>query len=290
MELQIVNPDPRYVPATLVEPARSGYIHIAAEVRAPARPGPLLFRGRQKRELLARLGELGRRLEREPDVEKVTVYEAVAIPPLSRFPYVKERAGEIPLPRFDVVALVETTSPAVLRAVQASASYRELLDALRAQARRVHVVAARNAKRIGDVDTTRQGLFLFNYFVADEPDVALRLWDHLAGWYEVETGLDNSTLLVPLEGERSDYLAINHARWDQSAPRFISRQLLKRSFRTFVRANLEANHVGAMPVLYRIARPERRALLPAVPVVVGVAAVLALAVTASLRRRRARRS
>jgi hypothetical protein len=32
------------------------------------------------------------------------------------------------------------------------------------------------------------------------------------GQAAVETGLDNSTLLAPLEGESSDYLAINHAR------------------------------------------------------------------------------
>ncbi|HEX9289879.1 MAG TPA: hypothetical protein VF904_10165 [Anaeromyxobacteraceae bacterium] len=291
MELQIVNPDPRYAPAALLEPATSGYIHIGAEERPPPRPGPLLFRGRAKRHLLATLDELARRLERERAVEKVTVYEAVAIPPFSRFPYVKDRAGEIRFPRFDVVVLVETTSPAALRDVQATAPYRELLDTLRAHARRVHVVAARNAKRMGDVDKTRQGLFLFNYFVADDAERALRLWDHLAAWYQVETGLDNSTLLVPLEGERSDYLAINHARWDESVPRFMSRQLLKRSFRTFVQANLAANRVGAMPVLYRLARPERRAVLPALPVVVGTAAVLAAGVTAmALRRGRRRRS
>ena len=80
MELQIVNPDPRYAPAALLEPATSGYIHIGAEVRPPPRPGPLLFRGRAKRHLLATLDELARRLERERAVEKVTVYEAVAIP------------------------------------------------------------------------------------------------------------------------------------------------------------------------------------------------------------------
>ncbi len=289
MEPQIVNPDPRYAPATLMAPATSGYIHIAAEVRPPPRPGPLLFRGRAKRKLLATLGELARRLERDAGVEKVTVYEAVAIPPLSRLPYVRERADEIRLPRFDVVVLVETTSPAAVREVQATPPYREIIDTLRAHARGVHVVAARNAKRIGDVDKTRPGLFLFNYFVADDADRALRLWDHLAGWYAVETGLDNSTLLVPLEGERSDYVAINHARWDQSVPRFVSRQLLKRSFRTFVAANLAANRVGALPVLYRLARPERRAVLPGVPVVIGAAAVLALGVALAALRRGDRR-
>jgi hypothetical protein len=290
MEPHIVNPDPRYSPAVLMEPAASGYIHLAAEVHAPARPGPLLFRGRAKRELIRTLHELGRRLEGEPGVEKVTIYEAIVIPPLGRFPYVRERAGEIPLPRFDVAVLVETTSTAAIGDVQATASYRDLLETLRSRSRRTHVVAARNAKRIGDVDTSRPGLFLFNYFVADDADRALRLWEHLAGWYEAETGLDNSTLLVPLEGERSSYLAINHARWDMSAPRLFSRQFRKRSFWTFVRANLAENRVGAMPVLYRLARPERSAVLPALPVVLAAAALLATAATALALRRGRRRA
>ncbi|OFX18714.1 MAG: hypothetical protein A2V77_01185 [Anaeromyxobacter sp. RBG_16_69_14] len=286
MELQIVNPDPRYAPAALMEPARLGYIHIAAEVNPPRRPGPLLVRGRAKSRLIPRLEELGHQLEQAGGVEKVTIYEAVAIAPFSRFPYVKELADWIRFPRFDVVVLVETTSPDVIRDVQATPPYRALLDALGAHARRLHVVAARNAKRIGDVDKTRQGLFLFNYFVADDADVALRLWDHLAGWYEAETGLDNSTLLVPLEGESSDYLAINHARWDQSVPRFMSRQLLKRSFRTFVQANLAANRVGAMPVLYRLARSERFASRRAMPVLLaGVGLLLATIAVTTLRHR-----
>jgi hypothetical protein len=223
-------------------------------------------------------------------VAKVTVYEAVAIPPFNRFPYVSERIDRIRLPRFDVVVLVETTSPDVIRAVQATAPYRALVEALQANARRMHVIAARNAKRIGDVDKSRQGLFLFNYFVADDAELALRLWDHLSGWYEVETGLDNSTLLVPLEGEGSDYLAINHARWDQSLPRFLSSQLLKKSFRTFVQANLAANRVGAMPVLYRLARPEHRMARRALPVLLAMAAGISLAALAAtkLRSRRAR--
>ncbi len=286
MQLHIVNPDPRYAPATLAQPSLSGYLHLAAEVRPPARPGPL-FRARARSALLSELEPLARALEDVDGVERVSVYEAVAMPPFRRFPYVRDRANEIHLPRFDVVVLVETTSPAVLRGVQRTAPYQRLVETLQASSRRVHAVAARNAKRIGDVDRTRQGLFLFNYFVADDRELALQLWDHLAGWYEAETGLDNSTLLVPLDGERSDYLAINHARWNESLPRVIARQLLKRTFRTFVQANLEANRVGAMPVLYRLARPRRAGERRVAPALLAAGALLALgtAVTVAVRRR-----
>ena len=75
----------------------------------------------------------------------------------------------------------------------------------------------------------------------------------LSGWYEAETGLDNSTLLAPLEGGQSDYVMINHARGDGSLPVFMARQLPKRTFRSYMLANLKAHHLAAMPVLYRLA-------------------------------------
>ena len=176
--------------------------------------------------------------------------------------YLQSRGDSIHVPRFDLVVFIETRSVAAIREVQATEQYEVLLEALRSHAKRLHVMAARNARRVGDVDKTRDGLFLFNYFVADDAGVMLQLWDYLAGWYAVETGLDNSTLLVPLDGEQSDYQAINHARWDESLPRFLWRQFSKQSFRTYVLANLEANQVGAMPALYRLAGSSQRAAIP----------------------------
>ena len=73
---------------------------------------------------------------------------------------------------------------------------RRLPGALGEQARRVHQIAARNVHQVGDVDNTRPGVFLFNYFAGNDPVLAVELWEYLAGWYEAETGLDNSTLLA----------------------------------------------------------------------------------------------
>jgi hypothetical protein len=287
MELKIVNPDPAYATIKLGEPATRGYIHVAAEVRP--RRLPFLQRlpaGREKSALINRLTELARQLERLDAVEKVTIFDALAIAP-ARSAYLKERGDSIHVPRFDIVVLIETTSPAVIREVQGTGPYEALLDALQCQAKRLHVMAARNAKRVGDVDKTRQGLFLFNYFVADDARVMLQLWDYLAGWYAVETGLDNSTLLVPLEGERSDYLAINNARWEESLARCRWRQFSKKSFRTYVLANLEANRVGAMPILYRLAGSSQQAARPLRPWMLAASVVAFAAGLALARRRRA---
>jgi hypothetical protein len=249
MTLQIVNANPKYSKVKLIEPTTLGYIHIAAEVRP--RSLPFLPNGREKSELITRLKELARDLEQLDAVEKVTVFDALAFAPPSA--YVKERGDAVHVAHFDIVVLIETKEPASAGDVQTTPVYQALLDALGSKAKQMHIIAACNAKRIGDVDKTRPGLFLFNYFAADDAQVALQLWDYLAGWYEVETGLDNSTLLVPLQGERSDYLAINNARWDGSLLRFLWRQMSKKSFGDYMLANLEANHVGAMPVLYRLA-------------------------------------
>jgi len=56
-----------------------------------------------------------------------------------------------------------------------------------------------------------------------------------------------------VEGEKSDYVMINHARWDHSLPMFAARQLPKKTFRSYMIANLAAHHLAAMPVLYRLA-------------------------------------
>ena len=47
----------------------------------------------------------------------------------------------------------------------------------------MYQVAARNVRRVGDVDKTRPGLFLFNYFAGDDPALAVEVCDYPASWY-----------------------------------------------------------------------------------------------------------
>lgn len=42
----------------------------------------------------------------------------------------------------------------------------------------MHVMAARNEKRIGDLDKSSDGLFIFIHFVAADPDVLLELFEY----------------------------------------------------------------------------------------------------------------
>ena len=48
-----------------------------------------------------------------------------------------------------------------------------------------------------------------------------------------------------------DFALINHARWDGNLALLMGRQRPKKTFRSYVLANLKANRMAAMPVLCR---------------------------------------
>jgi hypothetical protein len=158
-------------------------------------------------------------------VERATVYDAIAFTP----PAGDIKNWPIHPAWFDVVVLVETASPGVAGEVRAAAVYQALTGTLTEYARRVHQSPL--ATCAGSAMWTRaaRACSCSTTFAGDNFDLAVELWDYLAGWYEAETGLENSTLLGPIEGEESDYVMINHARWDHSLPLFMACQLPKRT-------------------------------------------------------------
>ena len=176
MPVELVNKDPRYSKVHLIDPAPLGYLHLAAEVRAAHRPGPVLRRGRDKQQLFGVLKSQARQLAGLAAVERVTVYDAVVFAPPGGD--VKDRPATLPAAWFDVAVLAETSSPEAAREVRAAPAWQALAAALTQKARRVHQVAARNVRRVGDVDKTRPGLFLFNYFAGDDPALAVEVRDY----------------------------------------------------------------------------------------------------------------
>jgi hypothetical protein len=252
MDLRIVNPRQEYAPPPFEEAPATGYLHLAAAVGQTLGRTPFPRGGSRKAALLGRLNLLAGRLEGHAAVRRVTVYRAALLPPAP--PGVARPA------RYDVVALVEAESVEALGEVRAAKPYGRMVAEISAAAKSeagpgsdasgdVHEMEARCLRSLGDVDKSRQGLFLFNYFAAEDPEVALRVWEHLSGWYVAETGLDNSTLLQPTGPD--DFVFVNHARWDEGLLRFAVKQFRKRTFRSYVLANLRANAVTAMPILYR---------------------------------------
>jgi hypothetical protein len=242
MTMELVNQQPKYSPPHFRPPPSTGYVYIGASVEPPKGRRPFPGYSASKKELLSRLARMADRLAEHPEVQRVTIYRAVLSPPTG--------GGQSPAP-FDVAVLVETSALASLDPVTTSDAYVELLQTLERAASHVHVMPAECIRDLGEVDKTRSGTYLFNHFVTETTrEEALALWDELAGWYAVETDLDNSTLLAP-RGD-SAFVFVNHARWPHRLPWVMLHQLPKRSFRTYVLANLKANHVTAYPVLSKV--------------------------------------
>jgi hypothetical protein len=203
--------------ATFTEPAPYGYLYAGLRVDPPARV-PFVRRSARRAEAIRRCKDAAASLMESPDVVAATVYEAVLIPPAANHP------------RFDVLVLVETTTPETITGAEA-------FRALGADV----VMGARNVRRIGDIDRSRTGAFLFNHFTAENFDRALRTWEPIAGWFTHRAGVDDSALLEPVEA--SPYVFVNHVRLPCSPVRFFLR-LLKPSFRESVSRQLRANGIG----------------------------------------------
>lgn len=246
--LRVLRVGQQFPEVRLIPPSGSGFVLLAAEV--DRRP-PLLGSSARKRKVLQACKRLCLELRRQPDVVDCTVFRAILVPPGSGGPYL-ERRGSVHKARFDVVVLVEVATVQVVERILATEPYRALEKCVRDAARDVYQTTASNVKRIGPVDHSRDGVFLFNFFVADSTEQNIAVWHYTAGWFQQETGLDNSTVLRPMGAHRSPYTIINHCRWNRLRD-VLPALIFKRSFRTYVLAHFDANDTAPMPVLYRLA-------------------------------------
>jgi hypothetical protein len=166
-----------------------------------------------------------------------------------------EGAGGLHVPNadFDAVLLVETTTVPAAAELAADRVLTKMLADLDELATRTLSFAASNVRRIGPVDHERPGVFLFNYFSADDVDANLHAWQYTAGWFQDETGLGNSTVLRSVHADASPYTLVNHARWDNLRD-VLPSLLFKRSFRRFVLRTFADHHVAPHPILYKLHR------------------------------------
>ena len=246
--LRIVNAELRFPRVDLIEPSASRFIHIAAEIES--RP-PFLPDSGAKKQVLAKAKEACTRLAREPGVRDATVFTATLVPPgLGK--YARQRADRLHIARFDLAVLIECDNEETVQRVQRHPAYEAMQRAIVQAASYVHAITATNPRRMGAVDHKRPGVFLFNHFAADDLAQNLAVWDYTAGWFEVETGLDNSTVLLPDDPAKSQYSIINHCRWDRLRD-VLPSLLFKKTFHSYVLDNFAANNVAAMPILYRLA-------------------------------------
>lgn len=232
----------------LQQPTAKGYLLLAGEVDRRL-PFAHFLESRAKKQLISDLKQMVGRLAAD-GVEEATLFKAVIIPP-GRGAYLRSRP-EVHVARFDVALIVRTASVAAAEKLAGSPSFAEIEERLKRTARHTYRMVGENLRRIGDVDHSRDGIFLINYFLAADEGQNLAVWEYTAGWFQDQTGLDNSELMRPLEQEGARYTIVNHCRWD-GAGDILPSLLFKPSFRRYVLKHFEANRTAAIPVLYRLA-------------------------------------
>ncbi|MEQ8471725.1 MAG: hypothetical protein RIC35_11090 [Marinoscillum sp.] len=246
--ITVVNPQEQFKEVKLIEPSEHHFLLLAAEVDSNVFPFPIRS-SKQKKSLLHCAKELCQEMEQFNEIIDATVFKARLTPP-GRGQYIKEHEDEIHIANYDVVVLIEQKSP--LRNDSLNEKIKSLKTQMQQVSKHVYFQEATNLKRIGPVDHTRQGVFLFNFFHGALLKQTIGIWHFTAGWFMQETNLDNSTVLLPNDPETSDYTIINHCRWD-SMKDILPALIFKRTFKSYVLDNFYANKVGAMPILYELA-------------------------------------
>lgn len=247
--LQIVGPKNTFPEVSLMEPAQSGYLLLAIEVDHRPLIGFFVESARKKK-LLNTLKALSQGLVSADDVLDAAVFKALMIPP-GRGAFLKKRP-DVKIAKFDVVLLVEFKTVEAAKEYQATPDWAALVADTKDNSYNVIGIAASNTRRIGPVDHATNGVFLFNYFYADSLDINLQVWNCTAGWFQDQTSLDNSTVLLPDDSAQVPYTNINHCRWDRLLDILLA-LLFNRSFRPFVLDNFEQNNTAAIPILYKLA-------------------------------------
>jgi len=248
-KLKIVNSHLDYDNVTLIEASPNYYLHVALEVDKFSVPF-FLFESSTKKKVLKRCEQFCIEVLKNKQVLEANVFKAILIPP-GRGKYISESDEKIHIARFDVAILIEVDSQDALSNLMDSPFFKETIKYLEDNSSHIHKITATNAKRIGEVNHLKQGVFLFNYFYADDTQQNLEVWNYTAGWFEKETQLDNSVLMLPINKDDSDYNVINHCRWDKLTD-ILPSLIFKKTFKPYVLDNFYANNVGAMPILYKL--------------------------------------
>lgn len=248
-ELTIVNAHLNFPKVHLCPPNESGYFLLALEIdhRAPL----FITESKKKKEMIKKSKTLLKNIREISYVNEVALFKTRFIPP-GMGNFIKKRKDKVHIARYDMVILIETDTYSDLKKLKQEIPVAELQRFVSRNSSHSHVATAKNIRKMGDVNHNKQGVFLFNFFHADDVDQNLKVWEYTAGWFEDQTGLDNSTLLRTQEDDNRLFSVINHCRWDKLSD-VLPSLIFKDSFKKYVLANFEANNTGPIPILYKLA-------------------------------------
>lgn len=249
LNIKLVNKHLNYKKVSLITPSTSNYIHIAAEIDEKATPF-FITTSSKKKKLITNCKTWCSDLEKIKGINEISLFQATMIPP-GIGKYVQENSSKIHLAKFDFVILIEMHSEKIYDEIKNNATFKLMIDNIQEIANFTAITPALNIRRIHNVNHKKKGVFLFNYFSALNIEQNLSVWEYTAGWFEKETNLDNSTLLLPLDNKTAKYSIINHCRWDKYLD-ILPSLIFKKTFKKYVLDNFYVNNVGAQPILYKI--------------------------------------
>jgi len=187
-----------------------------------------------------------------PAVQRADLFDAFIIPPGTNpgMELIERKGYDVHIAKFDIAILVECTSVEDALAVRNSSELKKIQQLLEEKSKYTHLMVAKNPNRIDEVSKETNGIFLFNYFYAEDTSTLLDVWEYTAGWWTAKANLTNSTPIQPVE-DGSQYNLINHCRWDKLTD-VLPSLVLKPSLKSFVLKNFTVNNIVAMPVLYNL--------------------------------------
>lgn len=247
--LTVLNDTGKFSKVSLVPPSRGGYLLLAGEVGTTLL-GTFPADSAAKRRLLTELKRSAARILDAGLASSAAVFTARLIPP-GRGGYLRRRP-DAKIAGYDVALLIQTGDVAGAQKLFHDSHFQSIKMRVEASSRATYAMVGENLRQIGPVDHERDGVFLINYFLAEREARNLAVWEHTAGWFQDQTGLDNSELLRPLEQEGADYTIVNHCRWNRLTD-ILPSLIFKPSFRRYVLRHFEANDTAAMPILYSLA-------------------------------------
>lgn len=250
IEINIVNKHLQFPRVNLKEPLESGFILISAEVDKKT---STWGESKSKKTLIKKIKNLLPVLREQESIIEVTLFKAALFPPGRNGGYLSKLNNKAKIhDKYDVALLIELKSLAEIEKLQSNSTYNSIVDVFFDLSTYHFIYKAENIRRMDSVDHKRKGVFLFNYFVAKHKRQNLEIWEYTAGWFENQTNLDNSTLFSSIEEKLDNYSVINHCRWDGFI-NVLPSLIFKKTFKTYVLDNFEANDVAAIPILYKLA-------------------------------------
>ena len=196
-EINVVNKALKFPQVTLKEPLSSGFILIAAEVD---KKSSIWGESNAKKSLIKKVKTLGLELQNNENVVECSLFKASLFPPGRDGELIRKlKKSQTIHTQYDVVLLIELSSVEKINEIKNNRCFTNIISAFKDLSSYHFIFNAKNLRRIDNVNHKKNGVFLFNFFVAKNKEQNLGIWEYTAGWFQDQANLNNSTLFDSID-------------------------------------------------------------------------------------------